>query len=105
MRKIDLTQPEIVAFLRAVGMFVFSLASVGRGCPDLLCAYREHWYVVEVKTGTLGWKYTTAQRRFHKEARAPIVVLTSVEDAEEWVRSLSRLTTVKDPREANLEKG
>ena len=46
----DKNQTEIVQALRQVGASVQSLAKVGDGCPDLLVAYRDRHYVMEVKT-------------------------------------------------------
>lgn len=50
-KKIDETQPAIVKALRAVGASVQSIASVGRGCPDILVGYRRKNYLFELKTG------------------------------------------------------
>ena len=49
--RIDANQPEIVKALRDVGAFVQSLATIGKGCPDLLVAFRGKWHVLEVKDG------------------------------------------------------
>ena len=37
--------------LRRVGCFVQSLASIGKGCPDLLVGKAGSWLVLEVKDG------------------------------------------------------
>lgn len=60
--KIDLNQPEIVEALRAVGVSVVSLASIGQGCPDLIAAKGDKAWLIEVKgpKGTL----TDDQKRF-----------------------------------------
>ncbi len=50
-KKIDVAQPSIVKALRAVGASVQSVASVGKGCPDLLVGYCRKNYLFEVKTG------------------------------------------------------
>jgi len=47
--KVDALQGEIVRALRLRGVSVQSLASVGEGCPDLLCGYRQHTYLLEIK--------------------------------------------------------
>lgn len=50
--KIDANHPEIVAALRAIpGVRVQSLASVGKGCPDLLVGYKGKNFLLEVKDG------------------------------------------------------
>ena len=50
--KIDDNQKEIVAALREHGAFVQSLADIGKGCPDLLCAYAGSWFLLEIKDGS-----------------------------------------------------
>lgn len=91
-RKVDGNQSAIVDALRDMGAFVFSLHAVGRGCPDLLVAFRGRWYVAEVKNGSLlGWKLTKAQKDFRKEAKADVVILTSVDDAIAWIKNVSRV--------------
>lgn len=50
-KKVDANQTEIVSALRQVGAYVQSLASIGKGCPDLLVGYDETWFVLEVKDG------------------------------------------------------
>lgn len=65
--RIDKNQATIVDALRQLGYSVVSLASLGRGCPDLLVGAHGHNWLFEVKTptGTLrsaqklwidGWK-------------------------------------------------
>lgn len=81
--RIDTTQPAIVEALRAVGASVQSLASIGRGCPDLLVGYRMRWYVLECKSkgGTL----TVDEGAWIMLARAEVRVVYSVEDALEAI--------------------
>lgn len=86
-RKTDTTQKPIVEALRRCGVFVFPLHTVGKGCPDLLLSVRGRWFVCECKTGK-SWKYTEAQRRFRRDAGAPVLVLTSARDAVAWFHSL-----------------
>jgi hypothetical protein len=52
-KRVDENQALIVQALRRVGAEVQSLASVGKGCPDLLCAFRGVNYLLEVKNGML----------------------------------------------------
>ena len=47
--KIDANQTEIVKALRQVGASVQSLASTGKGCPDLLVGFRGVNWLLEVK--------------------------------------------------------
>jgi Holliday junction resolvase len=49
--KIDANQPKIVAALRKAGAFVQSLATIGKGCPDIMVGYKGAWYLMEIKDG------------------------------------------------------
>ena len=42
--KVDANQPQIVRELRDLGISVQSIASVGDGCPDIICGYRGRTY-------------------------------------------------------------
>lgn len=77
--KIDGTQRDIVEALRIVGATVQSLASVGKGCPDLAVAYRGRTRLLEVKSpgGTL----TEAEERFIAGWQDDVAVVSSTEDA------------------------
>lgn len=47
--KVDVTQAEIVATLKAAGATVQHLHSVGEGCPDLLVGFRGRNWLIECK--------------------------------------------------------
>ena len=47
--KVDGNQAFIVESLRAIGVSVQSLASVGDGCPDLLAEKGDQCWLIEVK--------------------------------------------------------
>jgi hypothetical protein len=49
-KKVDSNQKEIVEALRKAGASVQSLASIGKGCPDLLVAFRGENFLLEVKS-------------------------------------------------------
>lgn len=53
--KVDANQSEIVEALRAAGISVVSLASLGRGVPDILAASGTDAWLIEIKgpKGTL----------------------------------------------------
>lgn len=82
----DANQTEIVEALEGVGAFVQSLASVGRGVPDLLVGYHGRWYLMEVKDGK---KPPSRRRRTDDQirwrdrvaARAQIDLVKSVDEA------------------------
>lgn len=92
--KVDDNQSDIVDALRACGCSVFSLASVGKGCPDLVIARAGRTYLAEVKNGFLGWKMTDAQRKFRKKWNADIMIFDTVESVELWARRLSSVPNV-----------
>lgn len=96
--RIDLTSPDIVAVLRQMGVLVISMSHVGRGFTDLLCACHGRLYLVEIKNGPLGWKYTDAQVKFSQAMGrygVKIITLTSVDDAIAWVNGLRQMEVWK----------
>lgn len=91
--KVDGTHKEVVEALRSEGVFVFSLHTVGKGCPDLLLSHHRRWFVAEVKNGRLmGWKLNDKQKEFRNKANAPVLILTSATDAVTWAKSISHGT-------------
>lgn len=82
--KVDANHVEIVEALKAVGASVVSLASVGRGCPDLLVGFRGKTYVMEVKDGAKPpsrQKLTDDQNKFVGLWRGQYALVTNVNDA------------------------
>lgn len=61
--KVDLAQAGIVKALRGMGAVVQSLAMVGQGVPDILCAYSGKTYLAEIKTGNA--KLNEREQRWH----------------------------------------
>jgi len=51
--KVDGNQADVVDALRKAGIAVRSMAAVGQGFPDLLCAFRDVLVLLEVKDGSL----------------------------------------------------
>ena len=49
--RIDANQEQVVSVLRAAGATVQSLASVGKGVPDLLVGYKGQTLLMEIKDG------------------------------------------------------
>lgn len=85
-KRVDDNHKSIVDGLRKVGARVQSIAAVGKGCPDLLVAYRGRWFVAEIKDGDKSasrQKLTEAETRWHDSfiTSAPIHVWTSLSDA------------------------
>lgn len=49
--KVDANQGQIVQALKVRGATVQSLATIGKGCPDLLVGYKKVTLLIEVKDG------------------------------------------------------
>jgi hypothetical protein len=81
--RVDGPHAEIRDTLRALGFSVLDLASVGRGCPDLLvCSRWTEPVLVEVKTRT--GKLRATQEAFRATWPGQYVVLRSRDEAVEW---------------------
>ena len=92
--KVDANQSAITKALRGVGAFVQVLSMVGDGCVDLLVAYRNRWYVIEVKDGAKPpseRKLTDKEREWHEKASrcAPVFIAETVEDALAAIGAIS----------------
>lgn len=95
-KRVDDNQKAIVNGLRAVGCHVQSLATIGRGCPDILASYRNSWYVAEIKDGSKfasQQKLTPAEVSWHNSAHAPVHVWTSLAEALAAIGAKSSLTS------------
>lgn len=82
--KIDANQEEIVSALRAAGASVQSLASVGKGCPDLVVGFRGSNHLLECKDGRKppsARELTTDQAKWLQAWRGAVTVVLSPEDA------------------------
>jgi Holliday junction resolvase len=77
--KTDDNHAEIVKYLRAVGCSVLSLASMGKGCPDLLVGKYGHNFLMEIKGGN--GKLTADEKKFHDNWRGRIAVVHTMEEA------------------------
>ncbi len=91
--RIDSNQTKIIKELRRIGCFVYSLAAVGKGIPDLLVGFRGRWVLLECKDGNKPKSkqaLTPDQKQFLKQLdhRAPVGIVTCVEDAIETVMGL-----------------
>lgn len=85
-KRVDDNHSEIVKGVRAVGGEVQSLAAVGKGCVDVLVAFRGCWYVAEIKDGSKPpsrRKLTDDEIDWHKKfaPHAPVHIWTSLDDA------------------------
>ena len=79
--RIDGNHVAVVQALRKAGANVESLASVGKGVPDLLVGFRRQFVLFEVKDGAKcpsAQKLTDAQVAWHKQWDGfPVFVVTS----------------------------
>lgn len=82
--KVDTNQGDIVRALRRAGASVQSLASVGKGVPDLLVGIRGEVYLLEVKQPK--GELTPDQRLWHCAWRGrPVTVVYTPVDALETI--------------------
>ena len=82
--KIDANQTEIVKALRQVGASVQSLASTGKGCPDLLVGFRGVNWLLEIKDCQKvksARKLTDDQVVWHQTWRGKVYIVESVDQA------------------------
>lgn len=89
--KVDANQSEIVAALRKCGCTVQSLASVGRGVPDLLVGRAGRNFLLEVKDGSKPRSQrdlTPDELRWLYAWRGAATVVESVEEALKAVEAL-----------------
>jgi len=89
--KIDGNHSEIVSALRRLGFSVLSLATVGKGCPDLICARRGINYLLEIKDGAKcpsARRLTDDQKKFYYNWSGQYRVINSVEEVIEWANGL-----------------
>lgn len=77
--KVDGNQAEIVAALRKVGCSVVSLATIGKGCPDLLVGHKGKNLLLEVKRGA--GKLNDQQKEFRDAWEGDLCVVRSAEEA------------------------
>jgi Holliday junction resolvase len=84
-KRVDANQAQIVHALRQCGCTVQSLASIGKGCPDLLVGCRGDLYLMELKDGA---KSPSKRRLTDYESEwiadwegGPVYIVESIEDA------------------------
>lgn len=82
--KIDANQTNIVAGLRRAGATVQSLATIGKGCPDILVGFRGKNILMEIKDGELSRSrqaLTALQIVWHSKWEGEVHVITSLIEA------------------------
>lgn len=85
---IDANQPEIVEYLRSLGMSVCLLHTVGKGVPDLLVGFRGRNVLLEVKDGEKPpsrRRLTEDESDWHTKWAGQVDVVETKEEAERVV--------------------
>lgn len=89
-KRIDDNQNEIVKGLRQIGASVQSLASLGKGAPDILCGHRGRNYLFEVKNPAMKpsqRRLTIAEEAWHENWRGQVYVIHNFSEALEVLTS------------------
>lgn len=87
--KVDANHAEIVQALRQAGCAVQSLASVGKGVPDVLWSRAGRIGLIEIKDGRKppsARGLTPEQEKWHAGWKGPIAIVETVEQALEAIR-------------------
>lgn len=82
--KVDTNQKEIVDALRKAGATVQSLATVGKGCPDIVVGYRGKNMLMEIKRNDVPpsqQKLTADELAWHEAWRGMVAIVKSPEEA------------------------
>lgn len=92
--RVDKNQAVIVVGLRKFGASVQSLATVGKGVPDLLVGYNGKNWLLEVKgeNGTL----TAPQVVWHAEWKGTVYVVRNIGDAISIISEKNEKQEVSD---------
>lgn len=79
-RRVDTNHQDIVDGLRAAHRFVADTSRLGAGFPDLVVSFQGRWYLLEIKRDKKAG-LTPAQLAFIAAAKAPVTVVSTVEQA------------------------
>lgn len=88
-RRVDQNHAAIVEAFRAHGWSVQSLATIGKGCPDLLVGKHGRDLVVEVKTAK--GKLTRDEAKWIDAWRGSVHIVRTVDDVQRINASVSRV--------------
>lgn len=97
--KVDANQKQIVAALRQAGCSVQSLATIGKGCPDLLVGRNGKNFLFEVKDGAKvpsARKLTDDEKQWHQTWAGQIAVVESIDDAVRLIEGIETTPDVTD---------
>lgn len=98
--RVDDNHGQIVKALQCIGVYVIDCSHVGSGFPDLLCAYRGQWTLLEVKDGAKPpskKRLTPAQTIFHAEVLAKGCKVHVVETVDQALRLLASIGVRRAP--------
>jgi hypothetical protein len=97
MKRVDKNHAEIVRALRDVpGVTVFSLATLGKGIPDICVGFRGITVLVEIKGAT--GKVNPLQAAWHDRwTGSRVVIIRSVDDIPPLIQNMTALVKVFAP--------
>jgi hypothetical protein len=100
-KRVDGNHADIMTTFRALGCSVQSIASVGRGCPDLLVG-RDGWTVpVEVKDGAKppsARKLTEDEEIWRANWKGSYALIASPEQAHQMVTEMMLKTALESSK-------
>ena len=87
-KRVDINQKAIVEQLRSMGVSVFHLHEVGKGCPDLLVGINGVTYLVEIKKDAKA-TFTPQQIEFQGNWKgSPVIRINNIEEAIAFVKNM-----------------
>lgn len=89
--RVDTNHKEIVVALRQAGATVFSLAPMGKGCPDLLVGFGNETMLMEIKKDAKA-KFTPDQIKFMAEWKGGVI--SRVDSPDAAIRALGVIQKV-----------
>lgn len=91
-KRVDANQKIIVETLRNLGCLVWITSDLGKGAPDLVVGIgNKHLKLIEIKDGSKPpsqRKLTLDEQRFHNNWKDHIKVISSIDEAIEFVNAL-----------------
>jgi len=82
--RVDENQTEIVTKLRKLGATVQSLATVGKGCPDIVVGHNGVNYLFEIKDGNKTpsqQKLTPDEIKWHETWKGKVYIINCIDQA------------------------
>lgn len=89
-KRVDDNHRTIVDGLRGLGATVQSLASIGKGAPDILCGHRGRNFLFEIKNPGMPpskRRLTIAEEVWHQQWRGSVYVIENLSEAIEVLTS------------------